>query len=39
MVIIGGVVIGLWVVVIGLRYILDSIGGVETTEVNNCNLL
>ena len=36
--IMGGVAIGLWIVVIRLRYLLESIGGGETTEVNNCNL-
>ena len=36
--IVDGVAIGLWIVVIRLRYLLESIGGGETTEVNNCNL-
>ena len=36
--IMGGVAIGLWIVVILLRHLLESIGGGETTEVNNCNL-
>ena len=34
----GGVAIWFLIVVIRLRYSLESIGGGETTEVNNCNL-
>ena len=39
MVIIGGVAIGLWDLVLGLRLVFDLIGGVETTKVNKCNLV